>query len=95
MSNVAKIGDTIRNMRKANIEMKFAKAAHELMEFNNSAAMVLPIANTTPQQFIAIGTAAEICGLLLPEKPIVNAVQSAIAAIPETTGEVITIGLPE
>ena len=73
-------------MRKKGLETKFAKAAHDLMEFNNSAAMVLPIPNTTPQQFIAIGSATEICGLLLPQKPAATAVQGAM------TGEVITIG---
>lgn len=92
MSKVTKLGDTIHNMRKTNYEMKFAKAAHELMEFNNSAAMVLPIPNTSPQQYIAIGTSTEICGLLLPRSLVANAVESAISAMPETSGEVITIG---
>jgi len=95
MSNVSNIGETIRRMRRQHLEVKFAKAAHELLEYINSAAMTLPIPNTTPQQYIAIGTATEICGLLLPQSPVATAVQTAIEAMPQQPCEVIHIGVSD
>lgn len=67
--------DEFWNIRRKKLEKEFAKAALALMEYTKAGAMVLPIANTTPPVFIAIGEANQICGMLLNEKPTATAVK--------------------
>lgn len=70
------------NIRRKKLEKAFAEAALELMQHTGAGAMVLPIANTTPKIFIAIGEANQICGMLLNEKPSVSAIEAAIKELP-------------
>jgi hypothetical protein len=73
------------NIRRKKLEKEFAKAALALMEHTGAGAMVLPIANTTPKTFIAIGDANAICGMLLNEKAAVSAVESAVKEMPNAS----------
>lgn len=67
------------NIRRKKLEKAFAEAALELMEHTGAGAMVLPIKNTTPPIYIAIGRADQICGMLLNEKPLASAVTDAVS----------------
>lgn len=67
--------DEFWNIRRKKLEKEFEKAALALMEHTKASAMVLPIANTKPPVFIAIGEANQICGMLLNEKPTATAVK--------------------
>lgn len=71
------------NIRRKKLEKAFAQAALELMEHTGAGAMVLPIRNTAPPVYIAIGEANQICGLLLNEKPAVSAVNEAVSQLCE------------
>lgn len=68
------------NIRRKKLEKEFAKAALELMQHTGAGTMVLPIAGTTPQLFIAIGEATAICGMLLPVNSVTTAVEGALNA---------------
>lgn len=71
------------NIRRKKLEKAFAQAALELMEHTDAGAMVLPISNTNPQKFIAIGESEQICGLLLKEKPSITAIGDAVSQLCE------------
>ena len=77
MENVVNLEDEFFKIRRKKLEKKFAKAALELTEHTGAAAMCLPIKGTTPQVFIAIGTAEQIRGLTLQATPVSTAVENA------------------
>lgn len=79
MEKVINLEDEFFNIRRKKLEKAFAEAALNLMEHTNAAAMCLPIKGTSPQVFIAIGTAEQIGGLTLQATPISTAIDSAFS----------------
>lgn len=77
METVVNLEAEFFNIRRKKLEKEFAQAALALLELTGAGAMCLPIKNTKPQMFIAIGTAQEISGLVLQTTPIDNAIGEA------------------
>jgi hypothetical protein len=55
--------DDLNARRKAALQRVITDAALDLFAETGSAAFLLPIPNTTPQLYVAVGEAQEIVGL--------------------------------